>query len=148
MFLQIGAFTMPRGRTLRQKVEARLAAQRASCAFLTREFLDLGGERQVFRVLQAMVRDGQLARLGYGVYGRTRISRLSGRPVLDSPNGLQGAGREVLNKLGIKWDLTEAQRAYNERRSTQIPVNPAVKIVRSRFSRKLRDGTLELRLDR
>lgn len=139
---------MPRGRTLRQKIEARLSAQKEGCAFLTREFLDLGGERQVFRVLQAMVKDNQLMRLGYGVYGRTRISRLSGQPILDSPEGIEGAGREVLNKLGIKWDLTDAQRAYNERRSTQIPANPAVRIVGSRFSRKLRDGIWELRLDR
>jgi hypothetical protein len=87
-------------------------------------------------------------RLGYGVYGRTRISRLSGLPILASPEGIEGAGREVLNKLGIKWDLTNAQRAYNERRSTQIPANPAVRIIGSRFSRKLRDGQWELRIDR
>lgn len=125
-----------------------MAARRNNCAFLTREFLDLGGERQVFRVLQDLVKDGQLLRLGYGVYGRTRISRLSGQPVLDSPEGIEGAGREVLTKLGIKWGLTEAQRAYNERRSTQIPANPAVRVIGSRFSRKLRDGKWELRIDR
>lgn len=139
---------MPRSGTLRQKIEARLTAQKESCAFLTREFLNLGGERQVFRVLQTMVKEGRLIRLGYGVYGRTRVSRLSGEPVLASSDGIAGAGREVLDKLGIKWDLTEAQRAYNENRSTQIPVNPAVRIIGSRFSRKLRDGMWELRLDR
>jgi len=138
---------MPRRAKLREKIEARLVRDRGN-AFLTREFLDLGSERQVYRTLQAMVSEGRLVRLGYGVYGRARVSRLSGQAVLDSPNGLEGVGREVLNKLGIKWSLTEAQRAYNERRSTQVPVNPAIKVIGSRFSRKLRDGVWELRLDR
>jgi hypothetical protein len=137
---------MPRKPVLKEKVEARLAAQGDGCALLTREFLDLGSERQVFRILQNMVQEGRLVRLGYGVYGRTRISRLSGEPVL--AGDLVSVGREVLNKLGIRWDLTDAQRAYNERRSTQVPVNPAIRVVGSRFSRKLREGKWELRLDR
>lgn len=137
---------MPRGRTLRQKVEERLA-QRKEDAFLTREFLDLGGERQIFRTLRELVNDGRLVRLGYGVYGRARISRLSGQPVLDSPYGLDSAARQILNKLGVKWEPTEAERAYNEGRSTQVPVNPAVRI-KGRFARRLRDGNVELRLDR
>ena len=138
---------MSRRPKLREQIEARMTRDKAS-AFLTREFLDLGSERQVYRTLQTLVSEGRLVRLGYGVYGRARVSRLSGQAVLDSPNGLEGAAREVLNKLGIKWGLTEAQQAYNERRSTQIPVNPAIKVIGSRFSRKLRDGVSELRLDR
>lgn len=138
---------MPRRAKLREKIEARLGRDQGT-AFLTREFLDLGSERQVYRTLQAMVSDGHLVRLGYGVYGRARVSKLSGQAVLDSPDGLEGGGREILSKLGIKWGLTDAQRAYNERRSTQVPVNPAIKVIGSRFSRKLRDGAWELRLDR
>jgi hypothetical protein len=68
---------MRRERTLRGKVEARIAERRDD-AFLPREFRDLGGEDQVLRVLREMVRDGNLVRLGYGVYGRAEISRLSG----------------------------------------------------------------------
>jgi hypothetical protein len=33
-----------------------------------------------------------------------------------------GAARQALTKLGVTWELTEAQRAYNEGRSTQVPV--------------------------
>src|SRR5579859_717536 len=95
-----------RRKTLRQRIEARLARRKDS-AFLTREFRDLGGERQVFRVLQELVKDGRLLRLGYGVYGRARISRLSGEPILDSPNGFTSAAREALTKLGVKWEPTE-----------------------------------------
>src|ERR1700732_1063838 len=48
---------------------------------------------------------------------------------------------------GVKWEPTEAERAYNEGRSTQVPINPAVR-VRGRFSRQLRYGNTELVLER
>ena len=138
---------MPRRRTLREKIEARIARKKGDSVFLTREFAGLGGEDQVLRALRGLVRDGRLVRLGYGVYGRAIISRLSGEPLLYSPTGLRGAAREALTKLGVKWEPTEAERAYNEGRSTQIPVNPVLR-VKGRFSRRLRDGNTELVLER
>src|SRR5271156_1920602 len=125
---------VPRRLTLREKIGDRIARRRDE-VFLTREFRDLGGEDQVLRALRGLVRDGQLVRLGYGVYGRAIISRLSGEPMLYSPNGFAGAARQALNKLGVKWEPTEAERAYNEGRSTQIPVNPVVR-VKGRFARQ------------
>jgi hypothetical protein len=101
----------------------------------------------VLRVLRSLVREKRLVRLGYGVYGRAVVSRLSGEPLLYSPNGFLGAARQALTKLGLTWEPTEAERAYNEGRSTQVPVNPVVR-VKGRFSRRLRDGNLELVLER
>jgi hypothetical protein len=137
---------MRRQKTLRERIEARIARQRGD-VFLTREFADLGGEDQVLRALRGLTRDGRLVRLGYGVYARAIVSRLSGRPIVYSQNGFAGAARQALTKLGVNWEPTEAERAYNEGRSTQIPVNPAVR-VKGRFSRKLRDGGTELVLER
>src|SRR5450631_4216370 len=133
-------------KTLRDRIEARIARKRDD-VFLPREFADLGGEDQVLRVLRGLVRDRRLVRLGYGVYGRAVTSRLSGEPLLYSPNGFAGAARQALNKLGVKWEPTEAERAYNEGRSTQVPVNPVVR-VKGRFSRQLRYGKTELVLER
>jgi hypothetical protein len=87
--------------------------------FLPREFGDLGGEDQVLRALRGLVRDGHLIRLGYGVYARAIVSRLSGEPILYSANGLLGAARQAMTKLGVKWQLTEAERAYNEGRAAR-----------------------------
>ena len=67
--------------------------------------------------------------------------------MLYSRGGFASVARQALDKLGVKWDPTEAERAYNEGRSTQVPVNPAVR-VRGRFSRRLRDGNTELVLER
>lgn len=133
--------------TLREKIETRIARQQADDVFLTREFRDLGGEDQVLRVLRGLVREKRLVRLGYGVYGRAVVSRLSGEPILYSRNGFLGAARQALTKLGVTWEPTVAEQAYNEGRSTQVPVNPVVR-VKGRFSRRLRDGSQELILER
>jgi len=138
---------MPRHRTLREKIEARIARRRGEDVFLTREFADLGGEDQVLRALRGLLREGRLVRLGYGVYGRAFKSRLSGKPVLQSSNGFISAVRQALDKLGVEWEPTEAEQAYNEGRSTQVPVNPVVR-VKGRFSRQLRYGNSELVLER
>ena len=138
---------MRRQRTLREKIEGRIARRPGEDVFLPREFADLGGEDQVLRALRVLVREKRLVRLGYGVYGRAVISRLSGEPLLYSANGFLGAARQALTKLGVAWQPTEAERAYNEGCSTQVPVNPVVRI-KGRFSRRLRDGNLELVLER
>ncbi len=57
-----------RRKALRQRVEERIA-KRGDAAFLTREFRDLGDERQVLRALRSLTKEGKLIRLGYGVYG-------------------------------------------------------------------------------
>jgi hypothetical protein len=138
---------MRRRKTLREKIEDRMARRPADAVFLTREFSYLGGEDQVLRALRTLVRDGHLIRLGYGVYGRAVTSGLSGKPILYSRDGFIGAAREALTKLGVEWEPTEAERAYNEGRSTQVPVNPVVR-VKGRFRRQLRYGNAELVLER
>jgi hypothetical protein len=138
---------MRQQKTLRERIEARIARKRGDDVFLTREFRDLGGEDQVLRALRGLVGEKRLVRLGYGVYGRAVVSRLSGEPILYSPTGFLGAARQALNKLGVAWEPTDAEKAYNEGRSTQVPVNPVVR-VKGRFSRRLSDGKRELVLER
>jgi len=73
---------MRRPKTLRERIESRIARKRGEYVFLPREFRDLGGEDQVLRALRILVREKRLVRLGYGVYGRAVVSRLSGVPIL------------------------------------------------------------------
>jgi hypothetical protein len=137
---------MGQHKTLRDRIETRIARKRDD-VFLPREFADLGGEDQILRALRSLVRDNRLVRLGYGVYGRASISGLSGKAILYSKGGFIGAARQALTKLGIEWEPTAAERAYNEGRSTQVPVNPVVR-VKGRFSRRLRDRDTELIVER
>ena len=126
---------MRRAATLQEKVEQRIARKRND-VFLPREFRDLRGEDQVLRALRRLTKEGKLIRLGYGVYGTAVMSRIPGEPVLFSPGGFIGAARRALTKLGVEWEPTEAERAYNEGRSTQVPVNPRLR-VKGRFARQL-----------
>jgi hypothetical protein len=134
-------------RTLRERIEARISGKRREDVFLPREFRDLGGEDQVLRVLRVLVRDKRLVRLGYGIYGRAVVSRLSGEAILYSRNGFLGAARQALTKLGVVWEATGAECAYNGGRSTQVPVNPVIRI-KGRFSRRLSDGGRKLLVER
>jgi hypothetical protein len=135
-----------RRKTLRQRIEDRIARRRDD-AFLTREFLDLGGERQVLRALRELTEAGKLIHLGYGAYGRARISPLTNEPML-AGDGFGQVSREVLTKLNVPWEPTTAERSYNEGRSTQVPMTPRVRLRNSRFSRKLRYNTMELTFER
>ena len=65
----------------------------------------------MLRVLRGLVREKRLVRLGCGVYGRAVESRLSGEPLLYSPNGFLGVARQALTKVGVTWKPTEAERA-------------------------------------
>ena len=126
---------MPRTKSLRERIKTRISRSRAN-VFLTREFSDLGGEDQVLRALRQLVQSGELVRLGYGVYGRAELSPLSGRPMLVASDGFVGAVHEALMKLGVAWEPSTWEHAYNEGRSTQVPVNAVVRI-KGRFARRL-----------
>ena len=132
--------------TLRQRIEARIAKRRDD-AFLVREFLDLGGARQVLRALRELTERGKLIRLGYGVYGRAEISPLTKQPML-AGDGFGAVARRALDKLKVRWEPTSAERAYNAGISTQVPMTPRVRLRASRFSRKLRYKTMELTFER
>lgn len=133
-------------RSLEDRLKVRIA--RSPCdVFLTRDFRDLGSRSQVARGLRKLVAQNMLLRLGVGVFARARPSRISGRPVLANSGGFEVVVQQALTRLGVTWLPTEAQRAYADGRSTQVPVNPVLKVV-GRFTRKLRCGDYELRLER
>lgn len=138
---------MRRPKTLKQKIETRIVKTRKADVFLLADFKDFSDTDQIQRALRALVREGVLMRLGYGVYARAMQSRLSGRMMVDSANGFHSAALQALNKLGVPWEPSESTRAYNEGRSTQIPVNLSVK-VKNRFQRRLSDGHTELRFEK
>jgi hypothetical protein len=54
----------------------------------------------------------------------------------------------VLTKLNVPWEPTTAERAYNEGRSTQVPITPRVRLGNTRFTRKLRYNSMELTFER
>jgi hypothetical protein len=137
---------MARPNSLQSKIESRIAESR-EYVFLTREFTDLSGRRQVLRALRKVVAEGRLVRLGCGVYGLAFTSGISERPMLFHPHGFIGAARTALTKLGVQWEPTKHEVAFQEGRTTEVPDVPAVRI-RRRFSRRLSFGQTELVVER
>ena len=104
---------MARPNSLQSKIETRITESR-EYVFLTREFTDLSGRRQVLRALRKIVAEGRLVRLGCGVYGLATASGASERPMLHHPEGFAGAARTALTKLGVEWEPTEGEKASQE----------------------------------
>lgn len=62
--------------------------------------------------------------------------------------GFNAVARRALDKLKVRWEPPMAERDYNEGRSTQVPMNPRVRLRGDRFNRKLRYKTMELTFER
>ena len=115
------------------KLERRFNKLRGN-VILRNDIADLGGYRQLSRALQQLATEGKIARIGSGVYAKTEIAAVTGKPVL--LKGFSQVAREVFTRLGVDWEPGHAEQEYNARRSTQVPVSGSV-IIKDRFSRKL-----------
>lgn len=100
--------------------------------------------RQISRALNSLVQEGKIAKLAYGIYSKLAYSNITQRPYL--PAGLVSLAREALTRLNIPWELSDAETAYNQGLSQQIPANPATKL-QGRFRRKLSYNGIEVRFE-
>ncbi len=98
---------------------------------------DMGSPRQISRCFQTLVEMGELIKIGYGVYAKAYRSELIKQPIIK--DGFGYVCKEALTKLGVKWEPGSAEKAYNARLSTQIPVRPVIRL-KSRFRGHLSHG--------
>jgi hypothetical protein len=122
-----------RTETLETRILKRMERKRGD-VFLRADFGDLGGYDQVGRVLRKIVREGQLVRVGQGLYARAVPAPSDGRPI---PNkGFRAMASEALERLGVGTGLTRLEQAYNAGRTTQVPSGRVV-AVNKRVRRKI-----------
>jgi hypothetical protein len=111
--------------------------------FLRSDFNDLEQETgydQIGRVLLKLVRDGTLSRAGYGVYVRTRVSKLTGKMVPDI--GMRELATQAMTKLKVPLEQNSLEQLYNRGETTQVPNGRVIK-VKSTIQRKLYYGTAQ-----
>ena len=132
-----------RAENLETRVLKRIARKRGD-VFLRADFRDLGGYDQVGRALRRLVRNGQLLKVGYGVYTRAVKSPFSDKPI--PPKGLATL-TEALKRLGVEITTTRLEQDYNAGRTTQVPTGCVV-AVRGRISRKLGYNGISLSFER
>jgi hypothetical protein len=116
----------------------------SSDIILREELKLLDSDRQVSRALDSLVKKEKLTKIGYGIYAKLNYSALVKRAYL--PKGFISLGREALTRLGISWEMSDAEKAYNEGKTQQVPVNPATKLL-VRFRRKITYKNMELRFE-
>lgn len=124
---------MSRKGTVGARIAVRVARTKAS-VFIRDDFRDISDYDQVGRVLRTLTKQGQLIRLGYGVYVKAKKSPLNGEPVPVAP--LPVIAKEALQRLGIETLPSRLENAYNAGETTQVPTGRLIG-VKGRISRKL-----------
>lgn len=111
--------------SIEYKALNRLKTIRGS-VLLRIDFDDLGSYRQVSRALQKLIVGKKIVKIGSGIYAKSYVSQYTDAPLIK--NGTDVALREALKRLGVSYEPGNAEKDYNEGKTTQIPVRNIVKL--------------------
>ncbi|KMW73154.1 S-adenosylhomocysteine hydrolase [Photorhabdus luminescens subsp. luminescens] len=123
---------------IKERIQARLKRSKRY-VFIRDDFKDIAGYDQVGKILRSLVKEGQLLKVGYGVYTKARKNSITGKIMPASPGGSDAVILEALERLKVKYRLDGASAAYIGGKSTQIPAYTQVKTT-PRFKRVLSVG--------
>ena len=99
------------------------------------EVARLGSPAQVTAALNELMAKGVIARIGRGIYAKTRQSSVTGAVV---PAGsLETLAIEALQKMGVAVGAGQAAAAYNAGQTTQLPGTFVAHTGNRRISRKI-----------
>ena len=121
--------------TIVNKVKTRLNRSKRY-VFARADFTDIAGYDQIGRVLKKLVDTGDLLRIGYGLYTKARVNRITGNLMPTSPAGADGVLLEAIEKLGVSYKFDEFSQRSIEGDSLQIPASFQI-ITNNRFKRKI-----------
>ncbi|ECF1703772.1 S-adenosylhomocysteine hydrolase [Salmonella enterica] len=128
--------------TIKARIQSRLKRSKRY-VFTRDDFKDIAGYDQVGRVLRDLIKEGQLLKVGYGVYTKARQNSITGKVMPAAPGGSAAVIVETLERLKVRYRFAGATQAYNSGESTQIPVSPEIR-TSPRFKRALSVGNSKL----
>ncbi|MBK4769858.1 MAG: S-adenosylhomocysteine hydrolase [Pantoea sp. Morm] len=128
--------------TIKARMQSRLKRSKRY-VFTRDDFNDLAGYDQIGRVLRELVNEGQLLKVGYGVYTKARKNAITGKIMPAAPGGSAAVVIETLERLKVDYRLVGASDAYNSGKTTQIPASMQIK-TSPRFKRTLSVGSSKL----
>lgn len=126
--------------TIQSKIGTRVKRSKRS-VFLRSDFKDIADYDQVGRGLRGLVHEGILMKIGYGLYVRARMNRVTGKMMPDNVAGADGVVIEAMEKLGIDYQFDDLSTQNMSNDSTQIPAKVKIIPKSSRFTRKIAVGT-------
>ncbi len=135
---------MPKLVTLKDKIKYRIKKSK-DFVFLIKDFSDLSDNDQILRALRTLVSERFLIRVGKGLYVKAKISLVSG--TLIPQENLRNIATAALSKLGVAVLETGAEKAYNNKLTTQVP-NGFVIGVNKRVSRNISFGMATILYDK
>jgi hypothetical protein len=126
--------------SIKNKIQIRVKRSKRS-VFLRSDFKDIAGYDQVGRILRLMVASGELIKIGYGLYVRARLNRITRQAMPDNPGGADGVLIEAMERLGKDYKFDDLSALNMQGVSTQIPAKINVIPTSSRFTRKIEIGS-------
>ena len=120
-------------KTVKQKIITRITRSKKE-VFLRKDFQDLGGYNQVGKILQILIGQNKLIKIGWGLYAKAQISPLTGKPIPRC--GINKLVSEALKRLNVETTSSSYERSYNDEKTHQIPTGRVV-AVKSRITRKI-----------
>jgi hypothetical protein len=109
--------------------------QKRRLIFVRSDFEKLSSDYdQIGRAIRKLVKKGKLLKVGYGLYTKTKISRVSGKVIPRAT--LQEIGYACLKRLNVTAEQSRSEREYNQGKSTQVPTGRVI-AVKGRITRKI-----------
>ncbi len=121
--------------TIAKRVKTRLNRSK-QYVFERADFADIAGYDQIGRELKKLVDNGELMRIGYGLYTKARKNRITGKLMPSNPAGADGVLLEAIEKLGVAYQLDEFSQKSLTGESLQIPASLQI-TTNKRFKRKI-----------
>ncbi|MAD74540.1 MAG: S-adenosylhomocysteine hydrolase [Rheinheimera sp.] len=125
--------------TILDRLQTRVKRAKRS-VFLRSDFTGIADYDQVGRGLRSLVQEGLLLKIGYGLYARARVNRITGQLMPDNPAGNDGVLIEAMERLGVDYQLDSLSLKSLSGESTQIPASVKIIPKSSRFTRKIAVG--------
>ena len=108
--------------------------------FERKDFDGFASYDQIGRALRQLVKQGELIKLGYGLYTKARINSLTGSPMPTNPGGSDALMREILKMKGVDFEMDNLSLQSLSGESTQIPSSVQYSWNPKQFNRKLAVG--------
>ena len=128
--------------SIKVQIQKRLSRSK-HYVFMRADFKDIAGYDQVGRVLRNLVKDGELLKVGYGVYTKARKNSITGRLMPACSGGSDAVILEALERLNVDYSLGRSSTQYLSGESTQIPAYTQIETP-DRFKRRLSVGNSRL----
>jgi hypothetical protein len=105
--------------------------------FERKDFESIASYDQIGRALNQLVKQGELMKIGYGLYTKAKLNSLTGKLMPTNPGGTDALMREILKMKGVDFEIDSLSLQSLSGKSSQIPSSVRYLWNPKQFNRKL-----------